>query len=988
MNGSSQPAFQLHSQRSQVEDNSDLNLMNLVKTKSASNKKMTLQNVLQNSNRSEAETRFLYKVIKDMPFFAEFKQRYNFEQSEQQVLINLCRGMKYEKYEATDVIFKENQPSDGKFYILLKGIAYVVQNEESSKNFFEEQNKQRLTDKTSLEKKSLFIDVNSSISRPDSTNSNNNSQRSESKRSSFLGAIPLSRTNQRADSPKLSPMTPRRGSLRLTVETQNEPSDANKVFDSLKLSTLLQKRGFQVSKFGQTGETNDYDMSINSQNSIHDESPKIVLASPLLQKHINGGSLMKMTNKVIQINRVHAAFSKNKKSTKDSLQARIEEYGIYRDKIEEGGAFGHAALQQGYVKRNATVIAATVVELLVIQKEHLKLVREHFYNLRNRAKEFMLKYFPCMDDVNASTTIENLVFLLKEEIYPQNALICQEGTSKDKFFAVLDGECHLMKTFIVDGAANKLFIDADQHLRVPGTNQKLLPLSVLEKGAFIGEETLFNSNKNYEYTVKVISPSATVYSIERSVFIARFPRMTFDSLKSNHIMRQQNYLKIVKSIQKTLYPSTEVIQTHEEEETDEEEELSESRSANQLFQKPIIIIPHYDHLNYNTESKNKLGVDNFDEKAVKNKLVSFSHRIYTSTTRNNPSMKTLPQVANTSPMQKIKARENSQKIALKEANRIKTNRFKLQLQNSYERGEEGSSSVTSDRFKRKTLRNRETDCLQMNEYLERSVKNFYEQKGIVSDESTDPNNIESYRLDFGRKYMISHQLRELQTSKINTEPSNTSRAGPSARVKQVLSSVQKTKERFSKFLVNQSDTSGLLEISQLHCTSIRENISNNLLEGSSSERAKYALPKLKSHFLIASNNNISQSIEAQSELNDYSDLLFITSARTDKNDSSRDYNLSSIEVNAPKRKAYLQTNSHWEENLRVKIFSQRQRALKPLQISNKHSVKMNKASRPMDSQTNNSTKCDNQSMNQASSLESLTVVNSSKNLLKKLLAEA
>jgi hypothetical protein len=98
---------------------------------------MIPQGLLQKTSEQSKRLDSLHRIVKDMPSFANFKKYQNFEDSEQEMQIDLCKKKsKYQKYEPTDVIFKEEKPSVGKFYIVLRGIAYVVQREETSKNIF------------------------------------------------------------------------------------------------------------------------------------------------------------------------------------------------------------------------------------------------------------------------------------------------------------------------------------------------------------------------------------------------------------------------------------------------------------------------------------------------------------------------------------------------------------------------------------------------------------------------------------------------------------------------------------------------------------------------------------------------------------------------------------------------------------------------------------------------------------------------------------
>lgn len=837
--------------------NSDPAATNASRKSAVLNKKMTLQSVLQNSHRTVEEAKFLYRIVKDMPFFSDFKKNHHFEESEQEMLIDLCKNSKYERYEPTDVIFKEGDKPDGKFYILLRGIVYIVQREESSKNFFEEQNK-HLRVPVELQRTSSVVGSNNSDSQPSTPKSN---------RINFSGATSRQRTSRR-DS--------RNPSVKLAANFSEGFSGLQKNF---RMTQLAPSTGFQASRFSTLNEKTQSNVSLEVSDTI--ESQEIRSSG---EKSVK---LKSATNKLIQLIKIKGALGENRGSAKETLQSRVAEYGIYRAKIERGGSFGHAALEEGNVRRNATTIAATPVDLLVIQKEHLQMIREHFHRSRNIAKEFLLKYFPCIEDINASKIIDTYLFLLKEEIFPQSAIICQEGCSNDKIYVLSEGKCQLMKTFIVEDKTSKTHSELEHLMRSQKMTQKQLPLSILERGAFIAEETLFNNDEKCEYTVRVISPSAKFYSIERSVFAVRFPKMTQEKLQRNHLLRQKNYVEIANSILRTKFASMEVVHGH-----DNYHYQLENNAG--VFQKPIVIVAPYDPLNYKSNTKQLPEADGFDVEGVKNKLIDFSHGFYTK--NENSSEKTLPQFANILSLQEIQ-KKNRSEINFRGLNRTRVDKLKFELADLSKDYEEKEAIFPPTENPRKTLlRNREINRAPINEYIERAVKNFCTQTNTQFFTPKDPSDIEAFKVGFGRKY-------ELNRKKKGWEAVFSSRnarevTDPRARIKRLFEAANKSKEKYLSSSRNQVERTFTKISSVPGHRGNKANMSDCNIQALGNIKPK--LPKIDLTPMVADTTESNQSIETPGLRESCPDFLCITAMKTGNSDNSP---INTVKTNFSGRKS-------------------------------------------------------------------------------------
>mgnify|MGYP000960593413 FL=1 len=595
--------------------------------------------------------------------------------------------------------------------------------------------------------------------------------------------------------------------------------------------------------------------------------------------------LKNATGRILKMVKLKGVFgSEGKKGV--TLQERVTEYGVYRDKIEQGGAFGHAALQKGDVKRNATMIAASMVELLVIQKEDLQVIREHFYKTRLQMKEFLLKYFPYMDNVNASKTIESYLYLLREDIYNQGAVLCQEGTKKDKIFIIFEGKCQLMKTFTVDQSNNHRIHDASLHKRSAKIFQQMLPISLLERGAFIGEETLFNQHEHYEYTAKVISPRAVIYSIDRNIFEVRFPRMTFEGIRQMHLVRQANHVEVVNSILKTKYPSMNIVQHQETYETGdeaEERDLTQLKHSDEVFANPIVVVPPHDPLHKN--AKNKVSPAKTDTKWLKNKLLEYSHGFYVHGNENGGSNhKLFPQAAN---FKSPRETQSKLRLGLSDAEKTRFDELKSQLQDlqreeKHQRAEQNGALSSRDtkyqnNQRRMTLRNQDLERSPVNQYMKRALDNFNSEKKDTFIKHKNLEDIDDYRLGFGRDYEVNRKLKGWESARHAKEEKIAKPKQISPGILNIIDNFARAKDKSQKF-----DSSFHIErakISGISNGSGKESPKNHFIN---IRRSKPTIPNITLESIDDHRPQYpSQSIESPIERDNSYGFMFVTSPKQD-----------------------------------------------------------------------------------------------------------
>ena len=578
--------------------------------------------IFSKPEKSDEDVRYIYERVKDMVFFSNFIAEQQL--TDEEAILDICRSMKLERYFPGEVIFYEDDPSYGKFFVISRGVVYVVQSAAKAANVFEEENVQE-KEKT----------INQKIKESDSSSSSNSlnnsltlpKTQSLKKKLTVKAPIPVGKGSQifdelkkndnetaEYDEPINKPAPPTkvvnaRNSVRMNktptiiVEPPADPSERNSekpaksLFakssepHSAKMDSMTPSL-LHVPSSRSEGVTNPE--ITNPETSVQKPETLVLTSNPSFDSFEEEESrslvrieeFMKATKEVSHIEedrketdqqtvprerkasltshiqvaksrimsmlRWPKKFSLKNEVAPTTIKERVEKYGKLVCRLTKGMSFGEGALRDYHSKRSATIIAASEIELLVLEAHDMKLVRQHVHRDHATKQEFMLQYFPFLDNISATKYIQNFVYLLIQKIFPLDTLICKEGETGDRFFVLFEGNCSVYKTFHVQEDGSKL-LRSTQNLR------QMIPISIVEKGAFIGEEILFNSESKFEYNVKVTSPTAKFFSINKAAFLKKFPRDTIHLLKNLHEKKRQRNLNTVQAVLATKYNTAKVI---------------------------------------------------------------------------------------------------------------------------------------------------------------------------------------------------------------------------------------------------------------------------------------------------------------------------------------------------------------------------------------------------------------------------------------------
>lgn len=89
-------------------------------------------------------------------------------------------------------------------------------------------------------------------------------------------------------------------------------------------------------------------------------------------------------------------------------------------------------------------------EVLIINKDDYNNIIKRYDKRRQKKTEFMKQNIPFLDCINSPEIWEDLFYLLKEQEFPKNTVLAEEGSPGHHLYFIKDGYCTLEKTFSVD----------------------------------------------------------------------------------------------------------------------------------------------------------------------------------------------------------------------------------------------------------------------------------------------------------------------------------------------------------------------------------------------------------------------------------------------------------------------------------------------------------------------------------------------------------
>ena len=452
--------------------------------------------------RTNKDVKALYELVKDLKSFNEIVgSNRNIENVNG--MMYLCKHLRYCSYPIGSTILKQNEPSDGRIYVVMVGeLSLALKRQAMKMADYERRN-------TNHHRSSIFSNEGMMIK---------------------VASI-------NAGSPIDSPLRNDSGS-RSDLQSRNDSQN--------QMSPTKSRRGMSI-------------FFPNPNNFARRSSTKIGLA-----RFKNSLSTIKLPLEVAGDDENLEGIGTTKESSmlepdsKTKILDSNDEYPSLSPntkmigRLEEGSFFG-AKLSLKVPYRSAAVIANTDVELLYLEKEVLEHIESEFDRGRAEKINFLTETFATLDDSYNEAILEEILDITDIRTFSYQQTIVNEGDMADEFFCVYEGKFELVKTFIYDKSSNLdlAMSPVKGFYGLNKTSHNKIILSNLERGSIFGEETLFNDHGMYEYSVGVCSEKAKVFSFKKKDFLRRSPTEMLDRLK--HIVIEKG-LRNLKSINEKLLP--------------------------------------------------------------------------------------------------------------------------------------------------------------------------------------------------------------------------------------------------------------------------------------------------------------------------------------------------------------------------------------------------------------------------------------------------
>lgn len=427
-----------------------------------------------------------------MQFFDTFIQKY-IKDSDDEILHKLVKSITIEDYIAKTVIFNENEPSNDKMYIILKGSVGVYSKpkenvfQDDYKNFIMQMDPvtnqgligKLLVNNQNSEAETPFMrsDSISAYSRsPSLTKNHRQNNRSHKKEN----CINLSPTRDNPNSPtKENPNSP----------TKHKPNQERGIFHNNFASAF-------VSLFTNSKE--------NPDNNVY------------------------YTRKVLKRSNL-AEIKKNEQYWNIYVK---KNYGILQCELKYGQMFGQIALIKSQ-PRNATIITVEDCKLLVITKKHFDSIKSQYSSEMNVKKQFLYKVMPSLDDIHADKYVEEILLNFNNCEHLKGFKLTDQDVNNNVLYFQREGSCIVQYKLETD---------------------KVIRLVELTHGSVIGEECQFNEDEKCKFTVFVSSQKATFLKLTKTFCQNNLPQLTLKNQKNAYDIKEKNRIEYIeKNLKATEY---------------------------------------------------------------------------------------------------------------------------------------------------------------------------------------------------------------------------------------------------------------------------------------------------------------------------------------------------------------------------------------------------------------------------------------------------
>ena len=480
-----------------------------------------VRKALKCDKRTTEEAIVIYKHLENTEFFQQFRANNNTKLHETDALLYLAQHLTYEQCSAGKLIIKEGDSSTDKLYIILTGEMYIVSKKNDSST--KERNRPDHSAQEQVSPQTLKKPINLTI--------NSGRQLKTSK------TINIQRGAFNLDRPDKKDTEPENLAVKAIVSPRGKQQVAN--FSQALEGELLSYELPKLSKV-LSSPCNVLDQD-KVESNIRDQSKSIKASGFSLfgrARTISQGTKVNFQPPKPIADKSNEALIEEDSDNEDDTRRIVTQYGYVISQLYKGDHFGETALYTNS-KRNAGAVANTSCEFITISEDLLSFVRRRFEKTNTRKLNFMMDYFPGMENLRHRNLLGQLLPLLEDTKFDVNVNLTVQGNKSNYFYVIIDGFCDLYIKLLQDPKYNRLQQYGDQGDQ---NRQDGIVVCRISPGMFVGEEILFNSTGEYDFTVKAASPQVNVFAINKDSFTRVFPKAIQQSLQEVYLMKSKHYV--------------------------------------------------------------------------------------------------------------------------------------------------------------------------------------------------------------------------------------------------------------------------------------------------------------------------------------------------------------------------------------------------------------------------------------------------------------
>ena len=291
-------------------------------------------------------------------------------------------------------------------------------------------------------------------------------------------------------------------------------------------------------------------------------------------------------------------------------------YGTLLKTYRAGDYFGEQALFT-WEKRLFSAVTSGVCELLVLNRHDFHQIKGKYDEKRKKLYDFMENFVPKFSSKINYQLFEELVQLIEERVVERGTYLTVEGEPCDSIYMIYEGSCEFLKTVRLDETIvlKDPLISLKQLLRIGPVHTESIPICNVNRGTFVGDESVFREEGTYNFSTRMVSGIASVFVINKEAFVEKFPKIVQEELESLFKAKSKHYEETIKNTIAQKYPQMEILSI-------ESSPSSKKINEEKFLAMPIILVPiKHRKQNQNTPARsgmfrNKTSITNITPIAI------------------------------------------------------------------------------------------------------------------------------------------------------------------------------------------------------------------------------------------------------------------------------------------------------------------------------------------------------------------------------------